>query len=218
MLSLTQATECGTTYRVDEIQALSGIAHEHRLRVHLDGARFANALARMNATPAQATWRAGVDVMSFGATKGGALAAEAVIFFDPQHAAEMPGRRRRGGQLVSKHRFLAVQWEAYLANDYWLALARHANGMADRLARGLAAAGFPPVWPVEANEVFVALPAEADCRLRAAGASYYPWPTDSLPPGVALPPAAVLVRLVASFSTTEDEVDRFVAVAHGTPA
>src|SRR5262249_24109626 len=117
-LSLTQATECGTIYRVDEIRALSAIARERGLRGHLDGARIANALVRMNAAPAQATWTAGVDVMSFGATKGGALAAEAVVFFDPHQADEMPGRRRRGGQLISKHRFLAAQWEAYLADDY----------------------------------------------------------------------------------------------------
>jgi threonine aldolase len=203
---------------VDEVRALSAIAHERGMRVHLDGARFANALARMNATPAEATWRAGVDVMSFGATKGGALAAEAVVFFDPQQADAMPGRRRRGGQLISKHRFLSTQWEAYLANDYWLALARHANEMADRLAQGLAAAGLTPVWPVEANEVFVALSADADCRLRAAGASYYPWPTDSLPSNVPLTPTETLVRLVTSFATSQEEVDRFIAVAHGRAA
>ena len=128
------------------------------LAVHIDGARIANALARMNASPAQATWMAGVDVLSFGATKGGALAAEAVVFFDAARGANMAERRKRGGHLVSKHRFIAAQIEAYLAGDLWLKLARHANAMADRLAAGLAAAGLHPVWPVEANEVFVALP------------------------------------------------------------
>ena len=126
------------------------------LPVHMDGARFANALARMNACPAEATWKAGVDVLSFGATKGGAMAAEAVVFFDRARGADMPERRKRGGHLVSKHRFLAAQFEAFLADDLWLRLARHANAMADRLAAGLAAAGLSPVWPVEANEVFVA--------------------------------------------------------------
>ena len=136
----------------------------------------------------EATWQAGVDVLSFGATKGGALAAEAVVFFDPARGADMPERRKRGGHLVSKHRFIAAQIEAYLADDLWLTLARHANAMADRLADGLAAAGIAPVWPVEANEVFVALPRGRDARLKAAGASYYPWTTDSLPPGRAVAP------------------------------
>jgi threonine aldolase len=181
--------------------------------VHMDGARIANALARLNASPAQATWMAGVDVLSFGATKGGALAAEAVLFFDRARGANMPERRKRGGHLLSKHRFLAAQLEAYLADDLWLKLARHANAMADRLATGLAAADLVPVWPVEANEVFVALPSRADERLRSAGAIYYPWVTDSLADGVAVRGDERLVRLVTSFATNVDEVDRFVAIA-----
>ncbi len=108
------------------------------MKVHMDGARFANALVRMNASPAEATWKAGVDVLSFGATKGGALAAEAVVFFDRELAANMAERRKRAGHLLSKHRFLALQFQAFLANDCWLRLARHANAMADRLAAGLA--------------------------------------------------------------------------------
>ena len=164
VLSLSQATEAGTVYRVDEIRQLAGIAHAHGVAVHIDGARIANALARMNASPAQATWMAGVDVLSFGATKGGALAAEAVVFFDAARGANMSERRKRGGHLVSKHRFIAAQIEAYLADDLWLKLARHANAMADRLAAGLAAAGLHPVWPVEANEVFAALPLAVDTR------------------------------------------------------
>ena len=183
------------------------------MSVHVDGARLGNALARLNASPAQATWMAGVDALSFGATKGGALAAEAVVFFDPAQGAKMSERRKRGGHLVSKHRFLAAQIEAYLADDLWLELARHANAMADRLAAGLAAADIVPVWPVEANEVFVALPSQIDARLKAAGASYYPWTTDALPNGVALARDATLVRLVTSFATTADEVDRLVAIA-----
>ena len=158
VLSLSQATEAGTIYRPAEIARLAEIAHARGLAVHVDGARFGNALVRMNASPAQATWQAGVDALSFGATKGGALAAEAVVFFDPARGADMQSRRKRGGHLVSKHRFIAAQMEAYLADGLWLRLARHANDMADRLAAGLAAAGLAPVWPVEANEVFVALP------------------------------------------------------------
>jgi threonine aldolase len=213
VLSLSQATEAGTIYRPDEIRQLAEIAHARGLSVHVDGARIGNALARMNASPAQATWMAGVDGLSFGATKGGALAAEAVVFFDPARGANMPERRKRGGLLLSKHRFLAAQIEAYLADDLWLQLARHANAMADRLAAGLAAADLVPVWPVEANEVFVALPSRLDARLKGAGASYYPWTTDALPKGIAPERDATLVRLVTSFATTADEVDRFVALA-----
>ena len=139
VLSLSQSTEAGTIYRADEIAALAEIAHARGLAVHVDGARLANALARLNASPAQATWKAGVDALSFGATKGGALAAEAVVFFDPARGAGMQERRKRGGHLVSKHRFIAAQIEAYLADDLWLRLARHANAMADRLGAGLAA-------------------------------------------------------------------------------
>jgi threonine aldolase len=213
VLSLSQATEAGTIYRPHEIRRLAEIAHAHAVAVHVDGARLANALARMNASPAEATWKAGVDALSFGATKGGALAAEAMVFFDPARGAGMPERRKRGGHLVSKHRFIAAQMEAYLADDCWLRLARHANSMADRLRDGLAAAGLPPIWPVEANEVFVVLPPASDARLRAAGGSYYPWATDTLPDGGSIAPGAVLARLVTSFATTADEVDRFLAFA-----
>jgi threonine aldolase len=214
-VSLSQATEAGTIYRASEIRQLAEIAHARNVAVHLDGARFANALVRTNATPAEITWRAGVDVLSFGATKGGALAAEAVIFFDPARANGMPERRKRGGHLLSKHRFLAAQFDAYLTDDLWLDLARHANQMADRLAQGLSSSGIKPVWPVEANEVFVPLSEQADRRLKVAGALYYPWSIGSLPPGLIIPPGATLMRLVTSFSTTQAEVDRFVAIARG---
>ena len=213
VLSLSQASECGTIYRVAEIRELAEIAHKHGVAVHADGARLGNALARMNVSPAEATWKAGVDALSFGATKGGAMGAEAVIFFDTKRAANMQDRRKRGGALVSKHRFIAAQMEAYLADDLWLKLARHANGMADRLASGLTAAGVPPVWPVEANEVFVKLPAATDRRLKAAGAGYYPWATQSLTKAVTIGADETLVRLIASFSTTEADVDQFVAIA-----
>ncbi len=212
-LSLSQATEAGTVYRADEIRTLADLAHARAMAVHMDGARLGNALARMNVSPAQATWQAGVDALSFGATKGGALAAEAIVFFDPARAVHMQERRKRGGHLVSKHRFVAAQIEAYFADGLWLELARHANAMADRLAAGLSAAGLDPVWPVEANEVFVPLPSAVHRRLEAAGASYHPWRKDALPGGIMLPHDAVLVRLVTSFATSADEVDRFVAAA-----
>jgi threonine aldolase len=207
-LSITQVTEAGTIYRVAEIAALSEIARARALAVHMDGARFANAVVRLNATPAQMTWQAGIDVLSFGATKGGAMGAEAVVFFDPARAAWFGERRKRGGQLLSKHRFLAAQFAAFLEGGLWLDLARHANAMASELAEKLAAVGLPPVFPVDANLVFVALPRALDAKLKAAGASYYVRPSDTL----RLPADHVLARLVTSFSTREDDVGRFVAV------
>jgi threonine aldolase len=214
VLSLSQSTEAGTVYRVDEIAALAEIAHRRGLALHVDGARLANALVRLKASPAEATWKAGVDALSFGATKGGALAAEAVLFFDKARAAGMQERRKRGGQLVSKHRFIAAQMEAYLADDLWLKLAHHANAMAEQLRDGLIAAGLPPVWPVEANEIFVALPQATEARLRAAGAEFYAWTTDSLPAGIRVPRKATLVRLVTSFATTPQDVQQFVSLLH----
>lgn len=205
-LSITQVTEAGTVYRVEEVAALAEIAHARGLVVHMDGARFANALVRLNATPAQMTWQAGIDALSFGATKGGAMAAEAVLIFDPARAAFFGERRKRGGHLLSKHRFLAAQIAAFLERGLWLDLARHANAMASDLAEKLAAHGLPPVFPVEANLVFVALPGVLDAKLKAAGASYYVRPSDAL----GLPADHVLARLVTSFATRQDDVERFV--------
>jgi threonine aldolase len=207
-LSITQASEAGTIYRAGEIAALADIAHGRGLALHMDGARFANALTRLNASPAELTWRAGVDVLSFGATKGGALAAEAVVFFDPARAAFFAERRKRAGHLLSKHRFIAAQFSAYLAGDRWLTLARRANAMADLLAERLAAAGLKPVWPVEANIVFIAVPRALELKLKAAGATYYVRPSE----GLALGSDDVLIRLVASFNTGAAEVERFVAL------
>jgi threonine aldolase len=211
-LSITQASEAGTIYRPDEIAALCDVAHARGLAVHMDGARFANALVRLNATPAQMTWQSGIDVLSFGATKGGALAAEAVVIFDPSRAKFFGERRKRGGHLLSKHRFLAVQFAAYLEGDLWLTLARHANLMADRLARKLEALGVKPLWPVEANLVFVALPRALDAKLKAAGASYYVRQSE----GRTLPADHVLARLVTSFATQDEEIERFVDLCAGT--
>jgi threonine aldolase len=207
-LSITQASEAGTIYRTDEIATICGIAHERSLAVHMDGARFANALVRLNASPAQMTWRSGVDVLSLGATKGGALAAEAVIFFDPARAAFFGERRKRGGHLASKHRFIAAQFLAWLAQDRWLTLARHANAMAGRLAAKLTAVGLKPVWPVEANLIFVALPRALDAKLKAAGANYYVRNSDGLDIGS----DNVLVRLVTSFSTEDGDIEQFVGL------
>jgi threonine aldolase len=205
-LSLTQVTEAGTIYRVDEIAALCEIAHSRGLAVHMDGARFANALVRLNATPAQMTWQAGIDVLSFGATKGGAMAAEAVVIFDPARAAFFGERRKRGGHLLSKHRFLAAQFAAFLDGGLWLDLARHANAMASELAEKLTALGLSPLFPVDANLMFVSLPNALDAKLKAAGASYYAGSGDARQ----LPADHVLARLVTSFATRQDDIERFV--------
>ena len=204
-LSLTNLTETGALYSASEIAALAAEAKAHGLPVHLDGARFANALVAQNVTPAQATWRAGVDVVSFGGTKNGLMGAEAVIFFDPAHAWEFELRRKRGGHLFSKHRYLAAQLEAYLEGDLWLDLARHANAMATRLAQGLQALGAAPLGPVQGNMMFAPLPAAMHAALQAAGASYYAFDA----------PQGVTARLVTSWSTTPEDVDRFLTAARG---
>lgn len=216
IVSLSQSTEFGTVYRNEEVRALAKVAHGRGLAVHMDGARLANAIARNNGTLADATWKTGVDVLSFGATKNGALAAEAVIFFDPARAAGMASRRKRGGQLFSKHRFFAAQFLAWLEGDLWLRLARHANNAASKLADGLQAAGLPPVWPIEANEVFVQLPAAADARLRDAGAAYVPWPEEFLPAGTVARPQHKLIRLVTSFATSGADIEKFCTLVRGT--
>ncbi len=169
-VSVTQASESGAVYRAAEIAAIAEVAHDKGLRVHMDGARFANAVAHLGESPATLTWRAGVDVMSFGATKNGAMAAEAVIFFEPDLARDMIYRRRRGGHTISKMRFVSAQLLAYVQNGLWLRNAAHANTMAGRLADGLAALpGAALVHPVEANEVFVRLPEPAIGALAGAG-------------------------------------------------
>lgn len=212
-LSLSQATECGTVYTPGEISALAGLARAAGCRVHMDGARFTNALLRLGCTPAQMTWRAGIDVLSFGATKNGALACEAVIFFDPALARDFAFRRKRAGHTLSKGRLLGAQMAAYLENDHWRANAAHANAMAARLGDGLAAIpGCRLPWPREVNEVFAILPRTADAALKAAGARYYDWGARSLTADQAPGRDACFVRLIASFATRAEDVDRFLAI------
>ena len=213
VLSLTQATEAGTVYRPDEIAALAELARAEGLAVHMDGARFANAVAALGCSPAELSWRAGVDALSFGATKLGAINAEAVIFFDPAHARDMPFRRKRGGHLFSKSRFAAAQFAALLEDGLWLRLAAHANAMAARLAAGLERQRVARLAaPVEANEVFALLAPEADARLKAAGARFQPWDSPGLRRDSGAAAGEVLVRLVTSWATREAEVDRFLEV------
>lgn len=213
-LSLTNLTECGTAYRPEEVAALAGLARRHGLRVHMDGARFANALVATGASPAEMTWKAGVDMLSLGATKNGALACEAVICFDPALAESLPMRRMRGGLLVSKGRFLSSQLEAWLDGEHWLDLARHANAMAARLAGALAAVpGVRLAWPSEGNEVFPILPERLEQALLAEGFRFYRWRSGSLSPGDMPAAGEVLVRMVCSFATDAAMVDRLAARA-----
>lgn len=213
VLSISQATELGTVYSPGEVTALSHLARARGLRLHMDGARFANALVHLGSSPAELSWKAGVDVLTFGATKNGALGVEAVIFFDRALTGDFLYRRKRAGQLVSKGRYLGAQMLAYLEDDLWLANARHANAMAGRLAAGLdRAPAFRLPLPVQANEVFVVVPRATHDALQATGASYLVWPGEG--PGTgAVGPGEVFVRLLTSFRTTPEEVDAFVAVA-----
>lgn len=205
VLSITQATECGTLYAPEELAALGAVAREHGLRLHVDGARFANAVAALGCHPGDISWRAGVDVLCFGGSKNGALAAEAVVFFDPALAQDFAYRRKRSGHLWSKQRFLSAQFEALFDDGLWLRLATHANTMAQRLADGLATIeGVTLRYPTRINELFVVFPEGVAEQLRAEGAAFYPWVT----PGD--PPERRLQRLICSFRTREDEVDRFL--------
>ena len=210
-LSLTNATENGTVYTVAEVERLCAIARAAGIPVHMDGARFANALAATNASPAEMTWKAGVDILSFGGTKNGLLGVEAVVIFDPAKAWEFELRRKRGGHLFSKHRYLSAQMLAYLDDDLWLRSARHANAMATRLSQGIAALpGASLVHPTEANAVFAAWPREGHRRAQEAGAYYYLWPGHQSLDGPGEDPVAA--RLVCSWATTEEEVDRFLSI------
>lgn len=210
-LSLTQATEYGLVYSVDEVGVLADVATSAGLRVHVDGARFANALVSQNALPADLTWRAGVDILSFGATKNGTFAAEALIVFDDSLMEELVYRRMRAGHLLSKHRLLAAQLSAYLTDDHWLDLARHANAMAAELARTMNKSSQARLaLPVEANELFVILSDDVDRKLRDAGAFYHAWPGH---PGgdEAVGDGERLYRFVTSFATTQNDIANFAA-------
>jgi threonine aldolase len=175
-LSLTQATELGTVYRVPELTALCESAHRNGLKVHMDGARFANAVAFLDCHPGDLTWRAGVDVLSFGATKNGALAAEAVVFFDSSLVRDFELRRKRAGHLLSKSRYVAAQLLAYIETDLWKRNAQRTNLLAQRIGR---AAGARLLHPVEANEVFVQLGAAGKDALRRGGCEFYDWGAES---------------------------------------
>ena len=204
-VSIAESTEAGTLYSGGEIRALTAVAAEAGdLGVHMDGARFANAVAALDVAPADLTWRAGVDVMSFGATKNGAMAAEAVVFFDQGRAHDFSFRRKRAGQLYSKMRFLSAQLAAYLGGGLWLDNARHANAQAQRLSAGLAeVTGVEVRHPTEANEVFVSLSLAMAAGLEAQGFGFFGAPDGD----------RMTVRLVTSFQTLGNEVNAFVDAA-----
>jgi threonine aldolase len=214
-LTLSQATEAGTVYRSDHVAELSAIARAHGMRVHMDGARFANAVVSSRATPAALTWKAGVEALSLGFTKNGAMAAEAVVLFAPDLIEGLAERRKRGGHLWSKGRFIAAQALGLLENGLWLELAARANAQAARLTIGLSARGLNLAFPVEANEVFVWLPAEIHQSLQGQGAHYYVWESDCVTGARAGRPGDVMARLICSWATPDADVDALLSAIDG---
>lgn len=209
-LSLTQVTERGTVYSLDELRALTDVAKRHGLKVYLDGARFANALVALNCSAAEMSWKLGIDLVSFGGTKNGLMGAEAVVIFDPSLAWEFELRRKRGGHLFSKSRYLSAQMDAYLTDDLWLDMARAANAAGQKLAEGLretetAALLHPP----GANMIYATFPKAAHRRLQAAGAQYYPEAGAAEGGGVAS------ARMVADWSCPEEHITEFLSLIRG---
>jgi threonine aldolase len=206
-VSITQATEVGALYSRDEITAISTICRDHDLALHMDGARLANAIAALGVTPAEVTWKAGVDVLSLGATKNGAFSAEAVVFFDPEKAGDFQFRRKRGGHLFSKMRFLSAQLVPYLDKGRWIANAENANTMAKALAAGLTEIDGVDLWfPAETNILFLTLPNGMAKALRDASCVFYSWGEAE---------GMLSARLVTSFETTPDDVKHFLDIAGG---
>lgn len=203
-LSLTNVTEAGTLYSPAEIAELTAIAKGYGLGCHLDGARFANAIAASGTSPAEMTWKAGIDILSFGGTKNGCMGVEAVVIFDPARAFEFELRRKRAGHLLSKGRYLSAQFDAYLEGGLWLDLARHANRMAAELAAGLATKqGIRQSHAVEANMMFPIWAKGTNAHLLAEGARFY---------GQELPSGEESARLVTSWSTTSEDIEAFLSL------
>jgi threonine aldolase len=204
-VSITQATEVGAFYSPGEIVEISGVCRANGLSLHMDGARLANAIAALDKSPAEMTWKAGVDVLSLGATKNGAFSAEAVVFFDPNKAGDFEFRRKRGGHLFSKMRFLSAQLIPYLEDGRWIANASNANAMSAALAEGLAGIDGVSLWfPAETNMLFVTMPEVMAEKLHDAGCVFYSWgKADGL----------LSARLVTSFETTADDVRHFLDIA-----
>ena len=205
-LSITQASESGLVYTPTEVTALSTAAKANGLSVHMDGARFANAVAAQKCTPAELSWKAGVDVLCLGATKCGALSAEVVIFFNKDLAQTFIHRRKRAGHLLSKGRLFGAQMVGWLQDDHWLELAQHANTQATKLAEAIASIhGLTLAWPVESNELFVIMPKGLAEHLQAAGAEFYDWYECTLPANMTLGEDEMFARLVTSFVSQDSQ-------------
>ncbi len=196
-ISITQATEHGTVYSLDELARLNAFAQTHHLPIHMDGARFANSLVSLGCTPAQLTWQSGIDVLSLGATKNGAMAAEAVVFFNQHYAQHFAYLHKRAGQLMSKTRFFASQLLAYFKDGLWLSNAAHANSMATQLALLFKSHGLPLAYPTQANAVFVYLSPAVAAHLRQDDIHFYTW--DESTPNT-------LYRFVTAFTTTTTDL------------
>ncbi len=211
-ISLTQTTEYGTLYTPEEIAAIAAIAREHEIPMHMDGARFANAVASLGVTPAEMTWKAGIDYLSFGGTKNGCWCAEALICFDPAMREELAFHHKRAGQLFSKSRFIAAQFEAYLSDGLWLVMARHANAMTVRLKERLSGSNrVRYALEPQANESFLVMEEKDADGLRKDGAVFFNY---AVPAGHEdlLGEGENLYRFVTSFATTGEEVDQFAAL------
>ena len=206
-VSITQSTEIGTVYSLDHIDAISTIARKAGLPLHMDGARFANALVSLGTTPAEMTWKRGVDTLSFGGTKNGCWCAEAIVLFDLSKAAEMAFIHKRAAQLYSKARFISAQFHAYFDDGLWLETARHANSLAARLAGHIRASmKIRLAWAPAANEVFAVMTAGERDRLLKTGAVFFDWHTPHDGAGE-LAPGEIICRFVTSFATTANDVD-----------
>ncbi len=212
-LSITQVTEKGTIYTLEEIQALTATAHEFGMQTHLDGARFANAMTALGCSAAEMTWKAGVDTVSFGGTKNGAMGVEACVIFNPEIAWEFELRRKRGGHLLSKHRYLSAQMQAYLQDDLWLDIARSANARCAQLAAGLRQhEAVELLFEPQANMIFFQMPRRDHKRMLDAGAVYYVMNGD---PQAGDPHEPLIGRLVCDWAMTEAGVNQFLDLLHG---
>ncbi len=207
---ITQPTESGTVYSLEELDRIAAIAKERNLPILMDGARFANALVSLKCSPAEMTWKRGVDILSFGGTKNGCWCAEAVVFFKPEQSLDFPWLRKRAGHLLSKSRFVSAQLEAYLHNDLWLDIARHSNRLAALLTEVFAASKQCRLLRTpQANEVFVVLPKSKASALEEEGVVFLEWPA---PAGVHVSVDEQVCRFVTSFATTEGDMDRMRAL------
>ena len=212
-LSITQVTEKGTIYTLNEIKALTDIASGFGMKTHMDGARFANALVALDCSPAEMTWKAGIDTLSFGGTKNGAMGVEACVIFDPDLAWEFELRRKRGGHLLSKHRFLSAQMQAYLTDGLWLDTARSANARCAQLAEGLRGHNALTLqYDPQANIIFFDMPRSEHKRMLDGGAFYYVMNGD---PNEGDPDALLTGRLVTDWSMTEDGIQQFIKLLNG---